>query len=162
MRIRFNKIDGFLISLDDKIKHLILFDYGLLDKICDMIKYLISEKSGITKSINHNFGKIKIYSYNSLPIKKILTFHIIILIKSVFNKNENKYYYNIFLGKGSYKCKSYKKYIYVDICILWMIYYDMIDVFEGIDDDKATASKECDVCHYWYFLNYTFVSSKRL
>ena len=38
-----------------------------------------------------------------------------------------------------------------------MIYYDMIDVFEGIDNDKATASKECDDCHYWYFLNYTFM-----
>ena len=35
LRIRFNKIDGFIISLDGKIKHLILFDYGLLNKICD-------------------------------------------------------------------------------------------------------------------------------
>ena len=63
-------------------------------------------KSGITDSINHNFGKIRIDSYNSLPIEKILTFHnVIILIKSVVNKNENKYYYNIFLEKGSYKYK---------------------------------------------------------
>ena len=42
--IRFDKIDGFIISLDGKIKHLILFDYGLFIKICDMIKYLISKK----------------------------------------------------------------------------------------------------------------------
>ena len=77
--------------LDGKIKHLVLFDYGLLDKICDKIKYLISKKSGITNSINHNFGKIRINSYNSLPIKKILTFHnVIILLKSVAYKNENK------------------------------------------------------------------------
>ena len=27
------------------------------DNICDRIKYLISKKSGITDSINHNFGK---------------------------------------------------------------------------------------------------------
>ena len=27
-----------------KIKHLVLFDYELLDKICDNIKYLISKK----------------------------------------------------------------------------------------------------------------------
>ena len=61
-------------------------------KICDKIKYLISGKSGITDSINLNFGKIRIDSYNSLPIEKILTFHIvIILIKSVVNKNENNY-----------------------------------------------------------------------
>ena len=99
-------MDGFIISLDGKIKHLILFDYGLFNKICDNIKYLISQKSGITNSINHNFGKIGIYSYNSLPIKKILTFYnVITLIKSVANKNKNKYYYNIFLEKGLYKDK---------------------------------------------------------
>ena len=46
------------------------------------IRYLISEKSGITDSINQNFGKIRIDSYNSLPIEKMLTFHgVIILIK---------------------------------------------------------------------------------
>ena len=74
MRIRFNKIDGFIISIDGKIKHLVLFDYGLLAKICDKIKYLISKKRGITNSINYNFGKIKIDSYNSLPIKKYWLF----------------------------------------------------------------------------------------
>ena len=104
MCIRFDKIDGFITTLDGKNKHLILFDYGLLNTICDKIKYLISKKSGITNSINHKFGKVRIDSYSSLPIKKILTFHnIIILIKSVVNKNKNKYYYNIFLEKGSYK-----------------------------------------------------------
>ena len=34
------------------------------------MKYLISEKSGITDSINHNFRKIRIDSYNYLPIVK--------------------------------------------------------------------------------------------
>ena len=57
-RIRFSKIDGFIISLDGKIKHLILFDYGLFNKIYDKIKYLISKERGITNSIIHNFGKI--------------------------------------------------------------------------------------------------------
>ena len=65
MRIRFGKIDGFIISLDGKVKHLILFDYRLFDLICDNIKYLTSKKSGITNSINHNFGNIRIDSYNS-------------------------------------------------------------------------------------------------
>ena len=92
--------------LDGKIKHLILFDYGLFNIICDKIKYLISKKSGIANSINHNFGKIRIDSYSSSSMKKILTFHnVIILIKSVVNKNENKYCYNIVLEKGSYKYK---------------------------------------------------------
>ena len=35
-------IDGFIMIIDAKIKHLVLFDYGLLGKICDKIKYLIS------------------------------------------------------------------------------------------------------------------------
>ena len=60
LSIRFDKIDGFIISLVGKIKNLISFDYGLFNKMCDRIKYLISKKSGITNSINHNFGKIRI------------------------------------------------------------------------------------------------------
>ena len=42
--IRFNKTDGFIFILNGKIKHLILFDYGLFIKICDKIKYLITKK----------------------------------------------------------------------------------------------------------------------
>ena len=37
-----------------------------------------------------------------------------------------------------------------------MLYYGSIDVSEGIDINKTSASKECDICHYWYFLNYSF------
>ena len=51
LRIRFDKIDGFIKALDGKNKHLILFDYGLFNKTCDKIKYLISKKSGIRNSI---------------------------------------------------------------------------------------------------------------
>ena len=40
--IRFDKIEGFTMVLDGKIKHLVLFDYGLFDKICIKIKYLVS------------------------------------------------------------------------------------------------------------------------
>ena len=44
LHIRFDKIDGFIGSLDGKIKHLILFDYGFFIKIREKIKYLISKK----------------------------------------------------------------------------------------------------------------------
>ena len=37
-----------------------------------------------------------------------------------------------------------------------MLYYDRIGVSEGINVNRKSASKECDVCHYWYFLNYSF------
>ena len=32
-----------------------------------------------------------------------------------------------------------------------MLEYDRIDISEGIDDNKTSLSKECDICHYWYF-----------
>ena len=41
--------------------------------------------------------------YMILYLKKTLTFDVIIPIKSVFNKNQNQYYYNIFLEKCSYQ-----------------------------------------------------------
>ena len=37
-----------------------------------------------------------------------------------------------------------------------MLYYDRTDVFEGIDFNTTSASKECDICYNWYFLNYSF------
>ena len=83
--ITLNQIDGF-IKIYYRIRYLVLFDYGRFDKISDMSKYVISEK-GATDGINHNFGRIRIDSYNYLSIEEIL------------NKNEY-YYYNIFLEKG--------------------------------------------------------------
>ena len=106
LHIRFHKINGFIRIFDGESRHLVLFDSGLLDKTCDKIKYLISEKSGIADNINHNFGEIRIDSFDYLPIERILTFrNVIILIKSVVHKNENEYYCNIFLEKCSYKDK---------------------------------------------------------
>ena len=32
-----------------------------------------------------------------------------------------------------------------------MLEYDRIDISEGIDVNKTSGSKECDICHYWYF-----------
>ena len=34
-----------------------------------------------------------------------------------------------------------------------MLYFDRINVSEGIDVNKTSKSKECDICHYWYFLS---------
>ena len=31
-----------------------------------------------------------------------------------------------------------------------------MDASEEIDVNKIRASKECDICHYWYFLNCNF------
>ena len=37
-----------------------------------------------------------------------------------------------------------------------MLEYDEIDISEAIDMNKKNASKECDICHYWYFLDKNF------
>ena len=83
--IRFNKIDGF-IRVYDGTRYLVLFGSEKYDPIYNSIRYLISVKSGITYIISHNYAKIKIDSYDSLPLEKTITFHnVIILIKSDFN-----------------------------------------------------------------------------
>ena len=37
-----------------------------------------------------------------------------------------------------------------------MLEYDRIDILEEIDVNKINASKECDICHYWYFNDISF------
>ena len=43
-----------------------------------------------------------------------------------------------------------------------MLEYDRIDISERIDMDKTSKSKECDICHYWYFLDKNFNYEKYL
>ena len=37
-----------------------------------------------------------------------------------------------------------------------MLQYQKIDVSEGIDVNKTSASKECELCHYWFFKDIGF------
>ena len=37
-----------------------------------------------------------------------------------------------------------------------MLEYDRIDISEGIDVNKTSAPKECDICHYCYFKDIAF------
>ena len=37
-----------------------------------------------------------------------------------------------------------------------MLYFDRIGISKGIDVNKTSASKECDICHYLHVLNYSF------
>ena len=60
--ISFDKIDEPIRVLDGKMEHLVLFYHELFDKICDRIKYRLSEKRVVADR------KIRISSYNSLPI----------------------------------------------------------------------------------------------
>ena len=37
-----------------------------------------------------------------------------------------------------------------------MLEHDKIDISEGIDINKTSLSKECDICHYFYFKDIGF------
>ena len=39
-----------------------------------------------------------------------------------------------------------------------MLRYQKTDISEGIDINKTSASRECEVCHYWFFkdIGFTF------
>ena len=43
-----------------------------------------------------------------------------------------------------------------------MLEYGRIYISEEIDIDKTNKSKECDICHYWYFLDKNFNYEKNL
>ena len=51
---------------------------------------------------------------------------------------------------------SKKVRIKINECLYIIKRFDGIDVSEGIDINKTSPSKECDICHYLYFLNYCF------
>ena len=65
-----------------------------------MLRYLIEIKS----SIAYIF---LIIMQNAILSQKMLNFNVIVFIKSVFNKDENNCYNNIFCEKCSYKSYKY-------------------------------------------------------
>ena len=95
LRIRYDKTDWFI--------RLTLFGSEKYNAIYNRFKYLISQKSSV-KYIFFEFAKIKVDSYDSLPIEKRMTLHNVIAhIRSVLNKDKNHHYYVIFLEKCSYQ-----------------------------------------------------------
>ena len=43
-----------------------------------------------------------------------------------------------------------------------MLRYQKIYVLEGIDINKTSASKECELCHYWFFKDIGFKFEKHV
>ena len=98
-RIRSHKIEGF-IRIYDGTRHLTLLGSEKYDAIYNRIRYLIGLKGSITYAFFHDYAKIKVDCYYSLLIEKRFSlYNGIILIKSVFNEDKNRYYYYIFSEK---------------------------------------------------------------
>ena len=43
----------------------------------------------------------------------------------------------------------------MNACLLYMIGFNRTGISEGIHFSKSSASKECNICHCWYFFNYS-------
>ena len=66
-------------------------------------------KTDIAYRITHNYAIIKGGSYDYLPLEKII--NVIIFVKSVWNKDQNNFYYNIFLEKAPYELPKKKVFV---------------------------------------------------
>ena len=43
-----------------------------------------------------------------------------------------------------------------------MLQYQKVDISEGIYVNKTSASKECELCHYWFFKDIGFKFEERV
>ena len=76
-------MDGFIRDYNGT-KYLALLGSEKHNAIFTSIRYLVR-----VKAVFHNYGEIKIDSDDDLSLEKILTLHnVVILIKSVFNKDQ--------------------------------------------------------------------------
>ena len=96
LRVRFDKVSGFIRIYEGSrylvsfsvLKNMISFTIGL-----DIKYYLlvIILKVVFYFIFSQYYTKIKVDFYDSLPLEKTLTSHnVIILIKSIFNKDRSK------------------------------------------------------------------------
>ena len=106
---------------------------------------LWSKIKNLISSINKNSAEINCNPDGKLLLNKTIEIHcMIIVVRVVFHKK--KVLYTSFLRRIS---------IYITNNIK-MLYYDKIEVSEGIDVNKTSESKKRDICHYWFFLDKGF------
>ena len=89
-----------------------------------------------------NYARIGVNIDDDLPLNKPIKFPTLtIIIRCVFQEGETLY-----------------PRIYLDECLyeLKVLEYDRVGISEGIDIKKTNASKECKICHFWYFKDIGF------
>ena len=88
------KVDGFARDYGGT-KYLVLFCHEKNDYVYDRNRYLKGLKSGIAYAFSHKYD-------DDMLLEETLTLrNVAIFIKSVFNRNQNHYYFNLFLEKWS-------------------------------------------------------------
>ena len=89
---RSDKVDRF-IRVYSRTRYLVIFGPEKYDVIYNKIRYLVSQKIGITYAFSHNYAKIKIGPNGFLLLERALNlYNFIILIKLVFDKNQNHHF----------------------------------------------------------------------
>ena len=139
-----NHANGYLEEKNGN-KYLIVDDSvignkALLKKWAVVWDKIKNEMKAINGGEENNYGKdymkIKFNSDDDLPLNRPQKLHAMtIIIRSVFEEG----------GK-----------LYPQVWIIKMLQYENSDVSEGIDTNKTSASKECEVCHYWHFKDVGF------
>ena len=69
LRIRFDKRDGF-IAVYDGTRYLVLLGPEKYGAFYNSIRHLISQVKGIKYVFFHNYARIKVDSYDSVPLEK--------------------------------------------------------------------------------------------
>ena len=100
------------------------------------IKNLIKKINNKSSEYGEDFMKITFISDDSLPLNNTSKIHNMTIVFRSVLQEDGKYYPQVFLVECLYKIQ--------------MIEYDRIDISEGVDINKTNASKECDICHYWF------------
>ena len=143
----------------------LIFDYSV-DKNKEVFKKYNEVWDSIKnkiKAINDNgendYGKdcmkTKFNSDDELPLNKPIKFHAItITIRPVFEE-DGKFYPQICLDDALYEVQMLE----YDTCLKdttckWL----RIDITEGIDVNKTSASKECDICNSYHDLMQKVIS----
>ena len=98
----------------------------------DKIKYHIPTiNAGKSGEYEKGYMKIKFNSDDDLPLNKIVKLGMLTITVRFNFEEDGKYYPQVFLDHLLYEVS--------------MIEYDIIDVSEGNDKNKTSASKECDI-----------------
>ena len=129
----FSDVNGYFEEISGN-KYLTLVPSNERKEKIKKYKELWTKIRDLIRSITENlddydekYMKIKFHSDDELPPNKTIKIpKMIIVVGAVFHEN-NKYYPQVFLDEYLYKLQI-----------------------------KTSASKECDIYHYWYFLNYSF------
>ena len=134
LHIIFDNIDRYIRKYNGT-KSLTLFDSDAKYERCfDRVSYLIMLKNIYSRVYFQKFVKTKINSDNNLPLEKTLNIqNVVILVNSVFSKNQNYYFYQVFLKTCSDNVK--------------MLYFNRIDASKDIDSNKASII-DCIIWHY--------------